>query len=86
MKTWHKIVEKENNSNDRTKSDQAGLYIHMRNILLHLSFEASNDRDSQSNSNMYHTKLKLLLEELKHTLVELFKVNKIWVFLSSKIK
>ena len=78
-------MEKENNSNDRTKSDQAGLYIHMRNILLHPSFEASNDRDSQSNSNMYHTNLKLLLEELKHTLVELFKVNKIWVFLLSKM-
>ena len=56
--------------------------FHMRNILLHLTFMASNDRDSQSNSNMRHTTLKQLLKEFKPTLVELFEVNKIWFFLS----
>ena len=61
-------------------------HIHLRNIFLHLTFMASNDRDSQSNSNMWHTKLKRLLKELRPTLLELFEVNKIWFFLSWKMK
>ena len=29
-----------------------GWHVHVRNIVLHLTCMASNDRDSQSNSNM----------------------------------
>ena len=37
-----------------TKQNQIrqGWHVHMRNIPLHLTVMASNDRDSQSNSNM----------------------------------
>ena len=41
----------------------------MRNILLHLTFMASNERDNQSNYNMWQTELKRLLNELRPALV-----------------
>ena len=41
----------------------------MRNILLHLTFMASNARDNQSNYNMWQTELKRLLNELRPALV-----------------
>ena len=80
-RTWNKDVQKVKQKIDIQKKN-----VHLRNSLLHQTFMAFNVRDIQSNSNMWHTKLNLLLKELKPTLDELLKRHKIWVFLSCKIK
>ena len=52
-------------STQMTKQNQIrqGWHVHMRSSLIHLTFMASYGKDSQSNSNMCHTKLKELFKD-----------------------
>ena len=55
------------------KQIRQGKHNHIRRSFLHFTFMATNDSYSQSNSNLWDTMIKCLLEQLNPTLLMLTK-------------